>query len=201
MGHRRHSGRSMSFMKRERCDYLSITSLSFFLSLSILHKNGPVFQSPFHLLLDDDDDDTDDCTVARCSGTAITHSQREAVAQPAWNHHTTRSPTKIHVCSWFGLLSSTRTLTQNPRWVFWFRQQRAPGNKIISYEEGIKHIAKVNSVRTDAPFLLPCRLISSSRSNRFGPFGHISSLRRLSSLPPTICSSTKGCAGLSGRTR
>ncbi|KAF8075042.1 translation initiation factor eIF4e [Lyophyllum atratum] len=26
-------------------------------------------------------------------------------------------------------------------WVFWFRQQRAPGNKIVNYEEGIKKIS------------------------------------------------------------
>jgi translation initiation factor 4E len=32
-------------------------------------------------------------------------------------------------------------------WVFWFRQQRAPGNKIISYEEGIKRVAAFSSVR------------------------------------------------------
>ncbi|KAF8889396.1 translation initiation factor eIF 4e-like domain-containing protein [Infundibulicybe gibba] len=33
-------------------------------------------------------------------------------------------------------------------WVFWFRQQRAPGNKIISYEEGIKKIAAFSSVES-----------------------------------------------------
>lgn len=33
-------------------------------------------------------------------------------------------------------------------WVFWFRQQRSPGNKIISYEEGIKKISACSSVRT-----------------------------------------------------
>ncbi|KAG5647431.1 hypothetical protein DXG03_009361 [Asterophora parasitica] len=32
-------------------------------------------------------------------------------------------------------------------WVFWFRQQRAPGNKITSYEEGIKKISAFSSVR------------------------------------------------------
>lgn len=31
-------------------------------------------------------------------------------------------------------------------WVFWFRQQRAPGNKITNYEEGIKKIAAFGSV-------------------------------------------------------
>ncbi|KAG6381480.1 translation initiation factor eIF 4e-like domain-containing protein [Boletus reticuloceps] len=31
-------------------------------------------------------------------------------------------------------------------WVFWFRQQRAPGNKITNYEEGIKKIASFSSV-------------------------------------------------------
>ncbi|KAJ7247371.1 translation initiation factor eIF4e [Mycena rebaudengoi] len=33
-------------------------------------------------------------------------------------------------------------------WVFWFRQQRAPGNKIISYEEGIKRISAFSSVES-----------------------------------------------------
>ncbi|KAI0820297.1 eukaryotic translation initiation factor 4E class II [Trametes gibbosa] len=32
-------------------------------------------------------------------------------------------------------------------WVFWFRQQRAPGNKITNYEEGIKKISAFSSVR------------------------------------------------------
>ncbi|KAJ8508909.1 hypothetical protein ONZ45_g8867 [Pleurotus djamor] len=33
-------------------------------------------------------------------------------------------------------------------WVFWFRQQRTPGNKIISYEEGIKKISAFSSVES-----------------------------------------------------
>ncbi|EPQ56602.1 translation initiation factor eIF4e, partial [Gloeophyllum trabeum ATCC 11539] len=33
-------------------------------------------------------------------------------------------------------------------WVFWFRQQRAPGNKITNYEEGIKKIAASSSVES-----------------------------------------------------
>jgi translation initiation factor 4E len=32
-------------------------------------------------------------------------------------------------------------------WVFWFRQQRAPGNKTLNYEEGIKKVAAFSSVR------------------------------------------------------
>ncbi len=40
-----------------------------------------------------------------------------------------------------------RVLTFVCRWVFWFRQQRAPGNKIASYEEGIKKISAFSSVR------------------------------------------------------
>ena len=36
---------------------------------------------------------------------------------------------------------------RRPRWVFWFRQQRAPGNKITNYEEGIKKISAFHSVR------------------------------------------------------
>ncbi|TFK74941.1 eukaryotic translation initiation factor 4E [Pluteus cervinus] len=33
-------------------------------------------------------------------------------------------------------------------WVFWFRQQRTPGNKIISYEDGIKKISAFSSVES-----------------------------------------------------
>ncbi|TFK51873.1 eukaryotic translation initiation factor 4E [Heliocybe sulcata] len=33
-------------------------------------------------------------------------------------------------------------------WVFWFRQQRAPGNKITNYEEGIKKISSAGSVES-----------------------------------------------------
>ncbi|KAJ7662722.1 hypothetical protein DFH06DRAFT_1325071 [Mycena polygramma] len=33
-------------------------------------------------------------------------------------------------------------------WVFWFRQQRSPGNKILSYEEGIKRVAAFSSVES-----------------------------------------------------
>ncbi|EJD07608.1 eukaryotic translation initiation factor 4E member 2 [Fomitiporia mediterranea MF3/22] len=33
-------------------------------------------------------------------------------------------------------------------WVFWFRQQRSPGNKIINYEEGIKKIAAFASIES-----------------------------------------------------
>ncbi|KAF7296337.1 Translation initiation factor eIF4e [Mycena chlorophos] len=33
-------------------------------------------------------------------------------------------------------------------WVFWFRSQRSPGNKLLSYEEGIKRIAPFSSVES-----------------------------------------------------
>jgi len=33
-------------------------------------------------------------------------------------------------------------------WVFWFRAQRAPGNKITNYEEGIKKISPFSSVES-----------------------------------------------------
>lgn len=33
-------------------------------------------------------------------------------------------------------------------WVFWYRQQRAPGNKITNYEEGIKKVASFSSVES-----------------------------------------------------
>jgi translation initiation factor 4E len=44
-------------------------------------------------------------------------------------------------------LDSIFILTQSYlSWIFWFRQQRAPGNKITSYEEGIKKISAFSSV-------------------------------------------------------
>jgi len=33
-------------------------------------------------------------------------------------------------------------------WVFWFRQHRAPGNKIVNYEEGIKKISTFGSIES-----------------------------------------------------
>jgi len=33
-------------------------------------------------------------------------------------------------------------------WVFWFRQQRSPGNKVTNYEEGIKKITAFSSVES-----------------------------------------------------
>ncbi|KAG1887766.1 translation initiation factor eIF 4e-like domain-containing protein [Suillus subluteus] len=62
-------------------------------------------------------------------------------------------------------------------WVFWFRQQRAPGNKITNYEEGIKKIASFSSVESfwglqthlSPPFLHSCLLrITSYPLNRAG---------------------------------
>ena len=43
------------------------------------------------------------------------------------------------------------------RWVFWFRQQRPPGNKITNYEEGIKKISPFSSVRLHHYPLCPRR--------------------------------------------
>lgn len=45
-------------------------------------------------------------------------------------------------------------------WVFWFRQQRAPGNKITNYEEGIKKISAFSSVSCLVLFALCCPPIS-----------------------------------------
>ncbi|KAL4065955.1 translation initiation factor eIF 4e-like domain-containing protein [Scleroderma citrinum] len=45
-------------------------------------------------------------------------------------------------------LSSTTVHPLRNTWVFWFRQQRAPGNKITNYEEGIKKVASFSSVES-----------------------------------------------------
>ena len=44
------------------------------------------------------------------------------------------------------------------RWIFWFRQQRAPGNKIVSYEEGIKKISTFSSVSFWPKILMFCTM-------------------------------------------
>jgi len=44
--------------------------------------------------------------------------------------------------------SSTTVHPLRNTWVFWFRQQRAPGNKITNYEEGIKKVASFSSVES-----------------------------------------------------
>ncbi|KIY68907.1 eukaryotic translation initiation factor 4E class II [Cylindrobasidium torrendii FP15055 ss-10] len=33
-------------------------------------------------------------------------------------------------------------------WVYWFRQQRSPGNKIVSYEDGIRRISSFDTVES-----------------------------------------------------
>jgi len=57
------------------------------------------------------------------------------------------------------------------RWVFWFRQQRAPGNKNVNYEEGVKKISSFSSVRDPwSPKIFTHFLI---RLNPSGPSGLI----------------------------
>ncbi|KAI0788719.1 translation initiation factor eIF 4e-like domain-containing protein [Abortiporus biennis] len=46
-----------------------------------------------------------------------------------------------------GVLAPTVHPLRNT-WVFWFRQHRAPGNKITNYEEGIKKISAFSSVES-----------------------------------------------------
>ncbi|KAH6916007.1 eukaryotic translation initiation factor 4E member 2 [Coprinopsis sp. MPI-PUGE-AT-0042] len=45
-------------------------------------------------------------------------------------------------------LSTPKVHPLRNTWVFWFRQQRTPGNKVIDYEEGIKKIAAFSSVES-----------------------------------------------------
>ena len=70
----------------------------------------------------------------------------------------------------FVLLSISSHHTYPPRsksrsWVFWFRQQRAPGNKITNYEEGIKKVASFSSVSLSFTLipvsLIPCPQVES----------------------------------------
>ncbi|PAV19592.1 eukaryotic translation initiation factor 4E member 2 [Pyrrhoderma noxium] len=45
-------------------------------------------------------------------------------------------------------LSSANLHPLRNTWVFWFRQQRTPGNKIVNYEEGIKRISSFASIES-----------------------------------------------------
>ncbi|KAJ7830798.1 translation initiation factor eIF4e [Mycena olivaceomarginata] len=65
-------------------------------------------------------------------------------------------------------------------WVFWFRQQRTPGNKIVSYEDGIKRVAAFSSVRLFKLYVLHSR---APRSSPSGPSQPTS--RPPSALAPT----------------
>jgi hypothetical protein len=47
----------------------------------------------------------------------------------------------------------TGAIVLSRRWIFWFRQQRAPGNKLVSYEEGIKKISAFSSVSFQSKFM------------------------------------------------
>ncbi|PFH51945.1 hypothetical protein AMATHDRAFT_141381 [Amanita thiersii Skay4041] len=46
------------------------------------------------------------------------------------------------------LTSSPNVHPLRNTWVFWFRQQRSPGNKALNYEEGIKKISSFSSVES-----------------------------------------------------
>ena len=71
------------------------------------------------------------------NGVAGVHPLRNTYVRNTWWR-------KGHYCVFSDLFLDTLN-----RWVFWFRQQRAPGNKIISYEEGIKKISACSSVGYD----------------------------------------------------
>jgi hypothetical protein len=87
-------------------------------------------------------------------------------------------------------------------WVFWFRQQRTPGNKLISYEEGIKKISSFSSVSANkvGNLILTYLLDHIYRLNPFGGSGRIYIHRVHLFLPLTTCSSTLASAGQYGKT-
>jgi len=85
------------------------------------------------------------------------------------------------------------------RWVFWFRQQRSPGNKIISYEDGIKKISAFSSVRPLNNPAIP-QLTSPSRLNHSGHCGPIWLRLQHCSPPQTTSCSTLASAAQCGKT-
>jgi hypothetical protein len=60
-----------------------------------------------------------------------------------------RSETRMFVRFWSETPPFAHPIS---RWVFWFRQQRAPGNKVVNYEEGIKRVSSFNSVLLFRPY-------------------------------------------------
>jgi hypothetical protein len=90
------------------------------------------------------------------------------------------------------------------RWVFWFRQQHAPGSKVLNYEEGIKKIASFSSVSCEAiglcyPLLIPF-INTIFRSNPSGPYGRTLIHLLSSNQPPIIYYSILECDDQFGRT-
>lgn len=85
------------------------------------------------------------------------------------------------------------------RWVFWFRQQRAPGNKITNYEEGIKKISAFGSVRYVLSSLRDYELTLVFRWSHSGPYGHTSTHPRVFCPRQTIFFSTLESEGLFGK--
>jgi len=85
-------------------------------------------------------------------------------------------------------------------WVFWFRQQRAPGNKIANYEEGIRKITAFSSVCTSFFSLTDEIFFIEYRWNLSGLYGLISLLRLRCNPQPITCSFIQVSADLYGKT-
>ncbi|KAG6897193.1 hypothetical protein C0992_003490 [Termitomyces sp. T32_za158] len=95
-------------------------------------------------------------------------SQSQSIASQQSNSHLTaprsRVPSSKHFSTSVSTVATaerTKESTQNntsPRntavhplrntWIFWFRQQRTPGNKTINYEDGIKKISAFSSAES-----------------------------------------------------
>lgn len=89
------------------------------------------------------------------------------------------------------------------RWVFYFRQQRAPGNKNVNYEEGIKKISAFSSVRFTSIIIKPFLSSHSTpyRLNLFGHYGHTLPHHPPFNLQPITYSFTPVSADQYGKTR
>ncbi|CAL1715243.1 unnamed protein product [Somion occarium] len=82
------------------------------------------------------------------SSTTTATAQSPSTPNPSTPTRPTRVPSRHFSTSGAGSANGTSVHPLRNTWVFWFRQHRAPGNKITNYEEGIKKISAFSSVES-----------------------------------------------------
>ncbi|KAJ2914657.1 hypothetical protein MD484_g5760, partial [Candolleomyces efflorescens] len=97
---------------------------------------------------------TSTLTTASTTSNANSPSQANSARVPSSKHFSTsvnnngeRSKSK-EPSENSSAISTPKVHPLRNTWIFWFRQQRSPGNKVIDYEEGIKKISAFSSVES-----------------------------------------------------